>query len=342
MLAPLAIAALILALLTRIQPPGIEAASMMRRLDPLQETLQRMRASYSFVSTWSWTTRLDFAIQSLIAALAFWRLRKCMNGALRDFLWALPVIGLLSVPLSWMLLEQAHWALIPAWQPARAILFVSLMAALLGAIAAMKATNLAERLAWLTAAFLMPMQHAMIGSAIHLRPLALAAALAIVATGLSALHQKSRGATLVFAALLPFFAIPESKVVENYPHLETTDLRALSGWAQSSTPQSALFLFPDAGASLDPGIFRARSLRGLYVDWKSGGQVNYFPQFARLWWTRWVETGSGRWSVTPEDFPKLAAMGVDYVVLKQPIARVAPEFFGAKYFAYATSSRDSR
>ena len=55
-----------------------------------------------------------------------------------------------------------------------------------------------------------------------------------------------------------------------------------------------------------------------------------------------VEAGSGRWNVTPEDFPKLAAMGVDYVVMKKQIAGATPQFTGGKYFAYATSSRDSR
>ena len=33
-----------------------------------------------------------------------------------------------------------------------------------------------------------------------------------------------------------------------------------------------MFLFPDVGHDLYPGIFRALSERALYVDWKSGGQ----------------------------------------------------------------------
>jgi hypothetical protein len=341
-LAPLAVASLMLALLAKFQPPGIETASIMRRLDPMQETLQRLRAAYSFVSTWNRNTKIDFVAQAAIAALAFRRLRKSVNGPLRDFLWGLPVIGLLSLPFSWLLLEREHWALIPEWQPARAILFVSLMSALLSAVAAMKAANLVERLLWLTAAFLMPMQHAMVGIEIHYRPLGFAAALAVVTIGLIALGQKTRGTSLILAGIIPFFAIPQSNLVENYPRLETTELRALADWARASTPQQVLFLFPDSGKALDPGIFRARSLRGLYVDWKSGGQVNYFPELARQWWSRWVETGSGRWSVAREDFPKLTAMGVDFIVLKKPISGSEPQFSSDHYFAYATSSRDSR
>lgn len=341
-LVPLFVAGITLMLLARMQPAGIETVSIMRRLDPSQEALQRMRAAYSFVSTWNLNTKLGYPVQALIAAIAFWRLRTFLNGPVRAFLWGLPVLGLLSVPLSWVLLEREHWALIPEWQPARAILYVSLMAALLAAVAALKATHPAERFLWLTAAFLMPIQHAMVGKEIHYRPLAFAAVLAVVATTLAAFDQKSRGVALIAAGVIPFFAIPQSKIVENYPRMETADLRALADWARSSTPETALFLFPDAGNGLDPGIFRARALRGLYVDWKSGGQVNYFPEFARQWSSRWVEAGSGRWNVTTQDFPKLLASGVDFVVLKKPIGGYAPQFSTGKYFAYATSSRDSR
>jgi H+/Cl- antiporter ClcA len=75
-LAPLAIAGAVLAILAQFQPPGVETVSMLRRLDPMQEELQRMRAGYSFVSTWILNQGLDFAIQAAIAALAFWRLQK--------------------------------------------------------------------------------------------------------------------------------------------------------------------------------------------------------------------------------------------------------------------------
>lgn len=336
-LAPLAIAAVVLAILARLQQPGIETASILRRLDPFVANLQRMRAAYSFVSAWAAYQWIGFAAQTAIAAIAFWRLRLSIPPALRDFFLGLPVIGLLSVPFSWLLLEHEHWALIPQWQPARAILFVSLIAALLSAAAAMKASNLGERALWLTAAFLMPVQHAFLGRVIHWAPMLLAVALAIVTAVLYQLRKEA----LVLAALIPFVAIPQSRLVENYPRIETADLRALADWARDDTPPPALFLFPDSRTSLEPGIFRARSLRGLYVDWKSGGQVNYFPGFAHEWWRRWVGTGSGRWSVTPRDLPGLK--DVDYVVLKKPIPGAAPAFNNNSYYVYlTTSSRDSR
>jgi hypothetical protein len=333
-LTPLAAAGLILAVLAWLQPPGIESASMLRRLSLDQEALEKFRASYSFVSTWITNVRIGYVVQALIAAITCWRLRKSIDGPLKDFLWGLPLIGIACIPLSYLLLEREHWAFTPEWQPARAILFLSLIAALLCSIAALKTANYTVRFLWLTAAFLMPIQHAMVGRHNNWKPLMLAAALAILATVLSIFKKPA----WVLAALIPFVAIPQSKLVENYPRIETTDLRQMSDWARGSTPPSALFLFPDSGTSLDPGIFRARSLRGLYVDWKSGGQVNYFPEFARLWWKRWVETGSGRWPVKPQDFSKLKAMGVDYVVMKKPIQGLAPLYGNASYSAYSTTS----
>jgi len=319
-LAPLAVAAAVLAILARFQAPGIETQSLLRRLDPFEESLQRMRASYSFVSTWALHHWINYAVQTAVAAVAFWRLRKSIEPPLRDFLWGLPVIGLLSVPFSWIMLEQQHWALIPQWQPARALLFISLMAALLSAVAAMKAPNFTERLVWLTAAFLMPVQHAMVGRELHYRPLLLAAALAVATAVLYSIRKEA----LVLAALIPFVA--DSHLVENYPRIETRDLDTLAAWARTSTPEPALFVFPDSKTSLDPGIFRARSLRGLYVDWKSGGQVNYFPGFAREWWTRWQQVNT---------FQDLT--GADYVVTKKPIPGALPLYQNATYSVYSTS-----
>jgi hypothetical protein len=307
---------------------------MLRRLDPFQENLQHMRAAYSFVSSWNWRYYLDFAVQTLVGAIAFWRLRKDIPAPLRDFLWGLPVVGILCVPLSWILLEHEHWALIPEWQPARAILFVSLMTALLSVAAAVKTTGFVERAIWLTAAFLMPIQHLMIGREIHPWPLALAVAIAILSTFAGAVREEA-----LVLAVIPLLLIPQFLVVNASSE---RDLQQVADWARVSTPQPALFLFPDSGTSLAPGVFRARALRGLYVDWKSGGQVNYFPDFSREWWRRWVETGSGRWQVTPQDFPRLAAMGVDYVVVKSPVPGATAIYTNRGYAVHATSSRDFR
>ena len=61
----------------------------------------------------------------------------------------------------------------------------------------------------------------------------------------------------------------------------TPELAQLSAWARASTPPDAVFLFPDVAHGLDPGIFRAEALRAVYVDWKSGGQANFYAAMAR-------------------------------------------------------------
>ena len=115
-------------------------------------------------------------------------------------------------------------------------------------------------------------------------------------------------------ALAAFFAIPMLGGVVNYPRLHTPELAQLSAWASTSTPKDAVFLFPDAGHALDPGIFRSEALRAVYVDWKGGGQVNYLRDFGEQWWFRWQQTLANGFH--PADLPKYDALGIGYVVLR--------------------------
>ena len=97
--------------------------------------------------------------------------------------------------------------------------------------------------------------------------------------------------------------------------LDTADLRAPAEWARQNTPKEAMFLFPDLGRKLEPGIFRARAARAVYVCWKQGGQVNYFASYAEKWWERWSELlRKGHAAMSYAD---LRARGVDYLVLSK-------------------------
>ena len=133
--------------------------------------------------------------------------------------------------------------------------------------------------------------------------------------------------------LAAFVAIPVLGGVANYPALHTPQLAQLSAWARASTPRDAVFFFPDAGHALDPGIFRADSVRAVYVDWKGGGQVNYFADFAREWGRRWQIAMAG-----PLDISRYAPLGIDYIVLRPQhrLAR-APSFEDAGYVVYAVT-----
>ncbi len=97
------------------------------------------------------------------------------------------------------------------------------------------------------------------------------------------------------------------------PHpKEPLKVYELADWAKMSTPEDSVFLFPDAGRSKVPGYFRYRSQRAVYVDWKSGGQVNFSRRFAVEWWHRWQ-------TAMPEDQRqgsgnRLRYLPVDFVV----------------------------
>src|SRR5262249_59262095 len=135
------------------------------------------------------------------------------------------------------------------------------------------------------------------------------------------------------AAVRACFVIPIYGKVANYPALHNATLDELCAWARSSTPKSAVFLFPDAGRDLHPGIFRAEALRTVYVDWKSGGQVNYFKDFGEQWWSRWQDV-----MAKPGNPSMLASRGIDFMVLKSEHkpAGHSPVFENSRFVAYPT------
>jgi hypothetical protein len=98
------------------------------------------------------------------------------------------------------------------------------------------------------------------------------------------------------------------------------DIRLLSAWALHATPQDSVFLFPDAGRSLEPGVFRYYAQRNVFADWKGGGQVNYFHAFGDEWWQRWQVAGEGRYSAAKaSQYPRL---GINFLVFKKTPARL--------------------
>jgi hypothetical protein len=143
------------------------------------------------------------------------------------------------------------------------------------------------------------------------------------------------GIAALLAVLAAFLAIPIFGGVVNYPKLHTPALAELSAWAQSTTPRDAVFLFPEAGHRLDPGVFRAEALRAVYVDWKGGGQVNYLRDFATEWWFRWQQTMQG---FHASDLPRYEALGIPYVVLPpKDHLQQAPVFRNSEYAVYDLS-----
>jgi hypothetical protein len=313
---PLALAALILAVAARTQP---ETQTFVTHLSPVNEMLQRLRASYVYVSTWPWQTIVHHVVLFAILVAAFVRLRAGMGRDMKAFLVGLPLAGLLSMPLSWLLLEQWKWGVVPQVQPMRTLLFVTLAMQFLCAAAAVRAGRSAEAVVWFTMAFLLPLPLAWSGIALALA-LAVAAAMA--------------GRWVPVVAVAAFFVVPWAGGVVNYPRLRTAELSQVSEWARANTPRDAMFLFADAPRGLDAGIFRTEALRAVYVDWKGGGQINYLSDFGEQWWFRWQQTLAKKFSAA--DFPRYAALGVRYVVLrKEHRTADEPVFENARYVVYA-------
>lgn len=305
-LAPLAIAIAVLA----AKAHGDGGQQFLGRLTPLQEQLQRMRTAYTWISTWhaAWTVHYCLLFATVVAGLA--RLRRSISLELELFLLGLPLVGMLSMPISWLLLEKAKWVLVPQVQPLRVLLFVTVAAQFLSAVAGVRAVlgrRLAEAFAWFALAYLLPLQP-VLTEGLMWRPVL--TALLLAAGGLMAVRWPVLG-------LAAFFVFPVA-----YPALHTPELQQLSAWARETTPRDAVFLFPDAGHGLAPGILRSEALRAVFADWKGGGQVNYRKDFAEEWWRRWQLTMAG-----PVDMAKYEAMGIGYIVLKAEHRMNAPASF---------------
>ncbi len=303
-------------------------------LPPLQEQLQRMRTAYVWISLWRPALLLHWSLIWVCGLAACRRLRREMPPHLAIFALGLPALGMVSMPVSWLLLDRWKWAIVPQVQPMRALLFTALFLQFLTGCAGVRAAikrNWPEAFAWFAAAYLLPLQ-ADVTKDWSLRRTAVLLVLALFTAVL--FRKAPRFAPA--AALSAFFAIPMIAGVVNYPNLHTPELAALNRWARASTPRDAVFLFPAAGHRLDPGIFRAEALRAVYVDWKGGGQVNYLQDLATEWWFRWQQTMLGFHAA---DMPRYEALGIRYVVLPaQDRLPQTPIFENTGYSVYALTA----
>ncbi len=343
----------VLLLAARAQAGSSETQALFSRLTPDQEQLQRLRAAYNWISTWPAKLIVLWLASFALVMAAFARIRRNVPPEISVFLVALPVLGVLSMPASWLLLECAQWSAVPQIQPLRLLLYVALSMQILGAAAGIRAARSVlsplpladargsvqsrdregasvkagvEAIFWFAVAFLLPLQPIVAGRVEWVR-LAL-----VVALAASTLLARRYAPAVALAA---FFAIPALGGVVNYPNLHTAELSQLSTWARTTTPRDAVFVFPDAGHGLDAGIFRCDALRAVYVDWKGGGQVNYFRDFGEQWWFRWQQTvGRG---FQPSDLPRYGGLGIGYVVLRIADRLQQPPLFqNSRYVVYAT------
>ncbi|MBC8167476.1 MAG: hypothetical protein H7Y20_16600, partial [Bryobacteraceae bacterium] len=303
-LAVLSVGPILIAISIAGQPVSAEHATLLGRIDPWLEAIQRMRSSYNWVDTWIGRYWLHFTLLFIASMVGFWRLRHTFGPDLKMFLVALPVIGCLAVPISWLLLDRMRLFAAAQYQPCRYLLYLPMLAALSCGISGLRAASggrVAEAALFLVVPFAIPLAPDVTGlSAIHLL---LATCLALIASLGTRFHSAA------CAVLLAFALYPTVGHVSNYPaNPATAELNELIGWAKSSTPREAIFQFADVRRGPEPGVFRANAQRAIYADWKGGGQVNFLPEFARLWAERWKQIER------PQPLHRYRELGIDFVV----------------------------
>ncbi|MCC7175035.1 MAG: hypothetical protein IT159_07545 [Bryobacterales bacterium] len=348
-LVPLLVAAAVLGFLSLLQPGRIHSLPRFERIEPWWEALMRQRTPYIWVSLWFRRWYLHYGILAAAAGAAFWRVRRAAPADLRVLLAGFPIIGLLSLPFSYWLLEISKSTLAPQFQPLRAVLFITATAGLLCSIAGLRAAQNGRRLEgflWLAVAFAIPTARPIqdiflpnLRDPAILRQVALVLCLSLGAL-LAVWGETARRGwrTPVWAGVIvmAFLLYPAVGKVQNYPPLHTAGLDELCRWARASTPVEAVFLFPDAGREFYPGIFRAMALRPVYVDWKSGGQGIYQKDFAVLWRERWQSLMAPR--IRPQDPKWYAGRGIDFVAVRNVnrLLHAKPVYENSEYSVYPT------
>ncbi|HYM13677.1 MAG TPA: hypothetical protein VEU62_23255, partial [Bryobacterales bacterium] len=378
-LLPLAVAAIGLKVAAALQPGVTEPQALLDHIDPAWEKLLRMRAAYLFVDVWPRIYFWQYGLMLVTAAAAYWRLRRFLQPTLRFFVVGLAALGVLSLPVSWLLLEKWKWAMVAQTQPLRTILFLELFTLLLALVMAFELACREGRLVaavwWAALAFSISIDARLL---FVLTPLALGwlagpraqwgsvaaaaavawakpfgsvfwrgadrselliavalAALLVAASALLLRRPRVGALALVAVVAAAFVVIPGGAQLHWSGKPRNPDLDQLSAWARAATPLRAVFLFPDAErSSFDPGIFRAQAERALYVDWKGGGQMNFFQNFSRIWGARWEQTLAVPFQ--PAELPHFRELGISYVGLSTSnrLPDRKPAFENKKYAVY--------
>jgi hypothetical protein len=266
-----------------------------------------------------------------------------LRHEIRWFFVCLPIGGILTVPLSYLMLERLHLAITPQFQPARALLYTVVIASIASGLAALKAAqrrHLAETIAWFLVVVGLPVNVRIfdlltIHDRLSLETFVVWISLAALAGMIIVIcNRKWFRAVPLFVPVLATFALPLGAHVATYPKIDKGPITELALWARKTTWGSSMFLFPDEGRQPFPGIFRALSERALYVDWKSGDQVNYFESFADEWYPRFEQTMDGRF--TAARLEDMLSLPIDYYVLRRShtLARIKPVFENKDYLVY--------
>jgi hypothetical protein len=338
---------LLLANLAQLQPGGIEQHLFSGKMLPQTADVQRYTASNAWVSLWAGRDIWHYLVIWVCGLWATRRIWLVLNAQTRWLFVFLPFLGVVSVPVSYLLLEKLRWSLISQVQPARALLFTVAIASLACSVAGLRAISAKknwEALLWFVVVFALPMKVRLldlfrVSDPVNLLQLALCVALA----GLLAISLIHFGSTKLKSAVLlvPLLGMVGMRRIDRpsrHPIIDREAIADVAGWANNNTWGSSMFLFPDAGRDLYPGMFRAESRRAVWVDWESGLLADYSESFANEWWGRWQQTTARRFS--PERLNEMLRLPVDYYVVKREnqLADVKPAYQNHEFVVY--DSRD--
>jgi hypothetical protein len=337
LLAFTALSAAILLSFASSQRGIVEAQPFFSLIEPNHRAIMQARAAYNWISLWPPRHWLQFLLTGALALAAFYRTRHLLPGTIQPYFQFLPLIGLATMPLSYLLLEQLNWALFPQIQPMRALLYCHLLCQLLGTLAAwqeLKDNKPLRAFAWL----IVPLTLSLRGDFLqlptpqipnHLLLLTLLAAAIFVA------HRWPRPHWALATCLALPLLFGEVFEARAYTTTHSPALNQLADWASTKTPIEAVFFFPDLGRRQEPGIFRARAARAVYVCWKQGGQVNYFPRYAEIWWERWTSLLAP--NHPPHSYDDLRRRGIQYLVFTKdnPTQNLQPVYLSPTYRVYA-------
>lgn len=337
----LAIFVLLLANLAQLQPGVAEQQTIFEKLSAAYAALQQLRTPYQWVSLWSPAERWSYLVIWVCGIWAIVRIWPVLNRQTRLFFVALPACGIISIPISYLLLDRLHWSFLPHLQPTQWLLFTVFFASAacwIAAIHAAQQRSFFEGALWLLLPFALPLRAEVLEllrvTAIpNLQRLGIVVLLAIISAFVLVLTSKRRLRPLLL--IIPLFAIGLlATVSKTSARPRQQSLLELADWVRQNTWGSSMFLFPDEGRSGNPGLFRARSERSLWVDWNSGALVPCSESFAATWWGRWQETMQPGYS--PSHLQAAMPLPIDYYVLSRAnrLAGIKPVFANEEFIVY--------
>jgi hypothetical protein len=338
----LAVFILLLANLAQLQPGVAEQQTILETISAPYKALQQFRTPQHWVSLWTAGEVWSYLAVWVCGVWAVARIWRVLNRQSRWLFAGLPACGLLSIPISYLLLDRLHLAFVPHIQPTSWLLFTILLSSVACFIAGVRAAQhkkFLETALWFLLPFAMLLRAEVLDLLRltrfdNLERLSIAVLLACVSAFLLiyAANRSLRPIALALPLLamgllrLPICAHPDdsrrSAVIE------------LGTWVKSNTWGSSMFLFPDLGRSADAGVFRAISERSVWVDWPSGDLIPYFESLAGIWWDRWQQTIQPGYS--PQRLHTSPALPIDYYVLLRTnrLARVKPVFENEDFLLY--------